>query len=414
VPFWNASIDPQSRLESGSTSLKLGTDFVPSNIAARGRTLDGVPTIYGGPMNDTSRWIPFAQAAGKIVVFDLPPGVPLRGINVPPGRFRDASGFALAVLDGMGAEFVARLREGRPVPDSVRNPNAMPSIWITRRVASTLLGGDPTTLTPGATGGTLSGRFDIARTPVRFRARNVVGILRGSDPTLRGQYVSLTAHNDHVGFDHFPVDHDSLRAFNRVIRPMGADSPQRHDRRGVGEDPHHPRLACGACNAAPRLHPQRRRRRWLGHRRHPRNRRAMSRSHEAQALDPLRQPHRRGGRTARLQVVQRSRDGAHRFDRRRDRPGYDWTGHADGFSARWNGCGSATYLEVIGAKRLSTEFGDSLEAANSREPVPFVFDYTYDAPGHPLQYYCRADHYSYARMDPGVACHAASISTTTR
>ena len=30
-------------------------------------------------------------------------------------------------------------------------------------------------------------------------------------------------------------------------------------------------------------------------------------------------------------------------------------------------------------------------------PLPFVFNLTYDAPGHPLQYYCRADHYSYAR-----------------
>jgi hypothetical protein len=29
--------------------------------------------------------------------------------------------------------------------------------------------------------------------------------------------------------------------------------------------------------------------------------------------------------------------------------------------------------------------------------MPFKFDYAFDAPGHPLQYYCRADHYSYAR-----------------
>src|SRR4030095_8185042 len=37
----------------------------------------------------------------------------------------------------------------------------------------------------------------------------------------------LTATNDPRGFDHSPVDHDSLRAYNRVIRPMGADSPPR-------------------------------------------------------------------------------------------------------------------------------------------------------------------------------------------
>jgi hypothetical protein len=36
--------------------------------------------------------------------------------------------------------------------------------------------------------------------------------------------------------------------------------------------------------------------------------------------------------------------------------------------------------------------------------MPFRFDYTYDQPGHPLQYYCRADHYSYARYGiPAVA-----------
>ena len=27
----------------------------------------------------------------------------------------------------------------------------------------------------------------------------------------------------------------------------------------------------------------------------------------------------------------------------------------------------------------------------------FVFDYQYDANGHPQQYYCRSDHYNYAR-----------------
>jgi hypothetical protein len=33
-----------------------------------------------------------------------------------------------------------------------------------------------------------------------------------------------------------------------------------------------------------------------------------------------------------------------------------------------------------------------------------VFDYTFDAPGHPLQYYCRADHYNSARYGiPSVA-----------
>jgi Zn-dependent M28 family amino/carboxypeptidase len=66
--------------------------------------------------------------------------------------------------------------------------------------------------------------------------------------------------------------------------------------------------------------------------------------------------------------------------------------------------GGPGYLEVIGVRRLSKEYGDLLEQVNSRLPQPFTFDYTYDAPGHPLQYYCRADHYSYARYGiPAVA-----------
>jgi hypothetical protein len=406
VPFWNAAIDPQSRLETGDTPFKLGTDFVPSNVAARGRTLDGVATVYGGPMNDTSRWIPAAQAAGKIVVFDLPPGVALRGVGIPPARFRDATGFALAVLDVMGAETVSRLREGRPVADSVRNPNAMPAIWITRRVASTILGGDPTTLTPGAAGGTLSGRFDIARTPVGFPARNVVGILRGSDPALRGQYVSLTAHNDHVGFDHFPVDHDSLRAFNRVIRPMGADSPQRTPtadewakirtildslrkvnrprldsiRNGADDD--------GSGTVAILEIAE-----------------AMSRSNTRPKRSILFVSH-TGEEAGLLGSKWFSDHATVPIDSIVAEIDQDMTGRGtpNDFPRGGTGAGSATYLEVIGAKRLSKEFGDSLEAANSREPVPFVFDYTYDAPGHPLQYYCRADHYSYARYGiPSVA-----------
>jgi Zn-dependent M28 family amino/carboxypeptidase len=53
---------------------------------------------------------------------------------------------------------------------------------------------------------------------------------------------------------------------------------------------------------------------------------------------------------------------------------------------------------LVGSRRLSTEFGDLIEAVAGREPQPFHFNYEYDAPGHPLQYYCRADHYSYARL----------------
>jgi hypothetical protein len=46
---------------------------------------------------------------------------------------------------------------------------------------------------------------------------------------------------------------------------------------------------------------------------------------------------------------------------------------------------------------LSTELGDLVEAVNKKRSMPFQFDYQFDASGHPEQYYCRSDHYMYAR-----------------
>jgi len=60
--------------------------------------------------------------------------------------------------------------------------------------------------------------------PLEYASRNVIAILPGSDPALRGQYVLVGAHNDHVGMvPGRPFDHDALRAFNRVMRPQGAN-----------------------------------------------------------------------------------------------------------------------------------------------------------------------------------------------
>jgi Zn-dependent M28 family amino/carboxypeptidase len=57
-----------------------------------------------------------------------------------------------------------------------------------------------------------------------YASRNVIAVLPGSDPALRGQYVLVGAHNDHVGMvPDRAFDHDALRAFNRVMRPQGAN-----------------------------------------------------------------------------------------------------------------------------------------------------------------------------------------------
>ena len=399
VPFWKAAVDPQSRLTAGTVALDVGRDFLPVQFAASAKSLDGVATVYGGPATDSARWISPAAATGKVVVLDLPAGATMRESQYRSARWRSAATVALVVLDVVGAETIATIKEGRPVADTSRVAAAMPTLWISRRAAGVILGGDPATLTPGASGAMLRGRFDISRTPVEHPARNVVAILRGSDPALRGQYVALTAHNDHVGYDHAPVDHDSLRAVNRVLRPMGADSPVRPPSAAEWTQ------IRTLLDSLRKMNPPR-----LDSIRNG----ADDDGTGTVAILEIAEAMSRGGVRPRRSILfvnhvgeEAGLLGSAWFTDHPTVPidsivaeiDQDMTGRgrADDFPRGGTGAGSPTYLEVIGARRLSREFGDSVEAANARQSVPFVFDYTFDAPGHPLQYYCRADHYNYAR-----------------
>jgi hypothetical protein len=52
---------------------------------------------------------------------------------------------------------------------------------------------------------------------------------------------------------------------------------------------------------------------------------------------------------------------------------------------------------LIGWRRLSTELGSIIARVNASQERPFTFDLQYDQAGHPEQFYCRSDHYMYAR-----------------
>lgn len=228
----------------------------------------------------------------------------------------------------------------------------------------------------------------------RAPARNVVAILQGSDPSLRGEYVAVTGHNDHIGFNHRPVDHDSLRAFNTVIRPLGADTP-----------PHPPTAAEAAriraiLDSLRRIRPPRPDSISNGADDDGSGTVGLLEIAEAFALGPNKP------RRSILFVSHTAEEkGLLGSDYYTDHPtvpidsivaeiDIDMIGRGAAADIKGGGPG---YLEVVGLRRLSTEFGDWLESVNAKEPTPFVFNYEFDVPGHPLQYYCRADHYSYAR-----------------
>jgi len=59
--------------------------------------------------------------------------------------------------------------------------------------------------------------------------------------------------------------------------------------------------------------------------------------------------------------------------------------------------GGPNYAQLIGSRRLSTQLGDLVEQVSRERRYNWAFDYQYDVAGHPEQYYCRSDHYMYAR-----------------
>jgi len=404
VPFVLMAADSGSFLEAGGTRLTLGQDFVLVGPATTVRPISNTPAIYGGPVRDPSQWASGDSAVGKVVVLDVRPGPDgtrnARGLGISDPRFNRAALIAIVGLDLFGSEIRAAIMAGRLTVNSTLDATIVPRVFISDKAASALLGGDASTMTPGATGRQVNGRVGSAPRQVAYAARNVVAVLRGSDPKLRGTYVALTAHNDHVGFDHSPVDHDSLRAYNRVIRPMGADSP-----------PRTPTAEEAARIAAIRD--------------------SLRKAHRPR-LDSIRNgaDDDGSGTVAILEIAEALAGARHpkrsilfvnHTGEESGLVGSGWfTDHPtvpiDSIVAEIDqdmvGRGTAedlpdagpTYLEVVGAKRVSKEFGEILEATNAAQPKPFVFNYTYDQPGHPLQYYCRADHYNYARYTiPAVA-----------
>jgi hypothetical protein len=315
-------------------------------------------------------------------------------------RLNTAAGILVATLDNIGTSERLDLQEAGAQLATGEGPAQPAFMYVTTRVAEALLGAPLPTLRPGAEGKTVSGDLRFRDQPVPEPARNVVAILRGSDPKLRGQLVAIGAHNDHDGISPETLDHDSLRAFNRVMRPEGANSTpgepnaeQSARIRAILDSlrrERKPRLdsvlngadddgsgTVGVLEIAEQLaHEPTRPRRSV-----------LFVWHTAEEMGLLgskwftRHPTvPRDSIVAQLNVDMIGRGGA------ADIPG-----------------GGPAYLQIIGSRRLSTELGDLIDRVNAEGKHGFKFDYTFDADGHPSNYYCRSDHYMYARFGIPIA-----------
>jgi len=404
VPLVKRTIDSTSTITVGGTTLKVFDDFVPQRVGAgEPRSLDGVTVVFGGPI-DRADSFPVEQLKGRLVVLG-PPSSPQARINGGAllAHFADAAGLAVTGLERIPPQFKSFFRRPQVTLAGAGGPAAPTVLQLTTAAAGTLLGTPVDSATVGKVGPTLQAHIVMTSEPAP--ARNVVGIVRGSDPRLRGEYVAVGAHNDHIGLTLPPVDHDSMRIFNHVVRPEGAEQT------GKQATPAEQAQVDSELAAWRAAHPGTSRPDSIDNGADDDGSGTVSVLEIAQRIATERVKPKRSiifvwhtgeelglfGSTWFTDhptvprdsiVAQLNIDMIGRGD------STDETGRTkDGAPIH----GNPNYLQLVGSRRLSTELGDLVETVNRDDHHGIAFDYSLDANGHPQNIYCRSDHYSYAR-----------------
>ena len=403
VPLVKRQLDPSTALSIDGTALRTWDDFVPRDPGRATRPFDGTTVVFAGVIGDSSMITP-EQATGKFVVVAARSFQQVnRGAIL--GRFRSAAGIAVTGLESFPPQAINFFRQPQTIlkdnPAATADTTSLPVyIYVNAAATRALLGASPDSVKAGAAGKTVHGTVSFVDTPAP--ARNVVAILPGSDPKLKGEYVAIGAHNDHVGFDQTPVDHDSIRAFNDAMRRLELAAPDHR------VNPAQVQQIQVNADSLHRIHPARKDSIYNG------------------ADDD-------GSGTTSVLEIAEAFSGARGSARPKRSLIFVWhtgeelglfgsqyfTDHPtvtrDSIVAQLNmdmvGRGRADdengggpgYLQLIGTRRLSTELGDMIDTVNKARKQPFTFDYQFDATGHPEQYYCRSDHYMYARYGIPIA-----------
>jgi hypothetical protein len=271
---------------------------------------------------------------------------------------------------------------------------AIPAAAITAVAAARIFGRPLSQLSVGTAGPAVSARWHYEWKLSRYPARNVIAILPGSDPARATQYVLVGAHNDHVGTNAVVVDHDSLRAYNRVIRPQGANDPAR----------------------TPNAQEQRRIDSLLAHARRIRPPRRDSIMNGADddgsgtvVLLELAERFATEKPARSLIFISHQGEEAGLLGSRWfvDHPtvtldsivaahNMDMVGKGRVTDVKFGGPNS---VQTLGSRRLSRQFGDIQDSVNAIIPQPMAFDRSWDTPENRLNRFCRSDQVNYVRVN---------------
>ncbi|HEU4952925.1 MAG TPA: M28 family peptidase [Gemmatimonadales bacterium] len=406
VPLMRFRVDSAgATLRAGNASLALW-EYYPyqPDFHVPVRPISGAPVVYIGGAADAGSLPPRDSLKGKVVLFrsDVDGGNTLGAPDLSPGGSLGLiAGIMVTGADPLIATFDQVFRTPPLiVHDSVQVPPGVtqPRIIILPTASVAKLFGRPLdALKPGDATPPLAGEVKFEGTDLG--ATNVVAILEGSDPARRGEYVALGAHNDAIGIVR-PVEHDSLRAYNTVVRPRGANDTPRDP------TPEEAARIRSIIDSLRKIRP------------------ARIDSIVNGADDDG------SGSMGLLEIAEATARAEHRPARSLL---FVWhTGEESGLQgSRWftdhptvprdsivaqvnidmiarggpqdEKLGGPGYIQAIGTRRLSSELGDLAEQVDKDGKYGLVFDYTYDADGHPDNFYCRSDHAMYARYGIPIA-----------
>ncbi len=442
LPYGPIAFDSAaSSLKVGGRTLRATRDWIPvaparNNAVGGAADLDGVATVFAGRWGDPDVTLDPGAFRGKVAVFLGGPTIgrapaPRPSCDAVPDRFgaeaavradlaaqlargpRPGSGAfvddraekagAVAVLFVDLDDLPAAARTSafaprgsmRPEPSGQEPPGGAA---ISRAAAARLFDRPLEELQVGAPGHPVSGRWSYDWHMSRWPGRNVIAVLPGSDPARAGEYVMVSAHNDHVGVNDQAVDHDSLRAVNMVTRRQGANDPVctptpaqqaridsmiaharsiRPPRRdsimnGADDDGSGTVILLEIAEKFASERPARS---------------ILFVSHEGEEAGLL------GSRwfTDHPTVPLDSIVAAHNMD-------MEAKGRVDQVKF-----GGPTSIQILGSRRLSQEFGDIIDSVNAVRPRVMAIDHTWDVPANPMNRFCRSDQVNYVHHDVPVA-----------
>ncbi len=407
LPVKMRTIDPMSSVIVGGANLTLGKDFTILGTATVNKA--DVEVVYGGTYGDTVHTLTAEQANGRFVLMTVP--LSNGAINAVVGDERElapssAAGMALLLPSMVMPQLHSFF--GRPDVTVVDGP-LKSRLFLNAGVLSQLFAKPLSDLNVGDVGTKISLNVVIDLKDNEFPVRNVVGILPGSDPVMKNQYVAVGAHSDHIGISRRPAEHDSMLVFNRIVRPGGAEDG--------GKQPTAEQITQISGELAELRKTMPARADSINNGADDDGSGSVSVQEIAEYLSSLKVKPKRSTLFVWHVGEEKGLWGSHFFTAHSTVP-------RDSIVAQLNidmvGRGAATdeagktkdgksiaggpdYLQVIGSRRLSTELGDLVERVNTNKQHKFQFDYSMDADGHPMNIYCRSDHYEYAKFGIPVA-----------